>query len=251
MIFKGITITQRIQYNSTAGKTLSLECQGEQTDDHQSTEKAVAEFTLGDDILTLDAKMDTQNTITGQLKVYGSSLLAPNKLVSLKNIGNHYDGDHLISKIHHELRDGNWLTNLSLGTVENKSPLNVDLDDDKKVITVSTSGGNQIVLSDEDEGISLADQNGNKIIMNSSGISLNSPGDISINADGNVSISGTSGVTVTSEAEVSVSAEASMSISALDLSLSGEVALSASSGAETSLSSHGELSINGAMVMIN
>ncbi|MGH1436609.1 MAG: type VI secretion system tip protein VgrG, partial [Lewinella sp.] len=132
-----------------------------------------------------------------------------------------------------------------------KNQLKVEFDDQNKVITISTPGGNIITLTDKDEGINIVDQNQNKILLSSSGISMQSPADIEIKADGQVSITGTAGVTVSSEAEASISAEATLNISGLEVSISAETALSASGEAEASITAGGELSLTGAMIMIN
>ncbi|MEM8906606.1 MAG: type VI secretion system tip protein VgrG [Bacteroidota bacterium] len=132
-----------------------------------------------------------------------------------------------------------------------KNKLKIEFDDENKVLTIETPGGNKLVLSDEDQGITLMDQNENKLTMNSEGIALNSPSNIKITADGEVSISGTAGVTVSSEATTTISAEASLSVSGLEVSISGETSFSASGGAETSISAGGELTLTGAMIMLN
>jgi Rhs element Vgr protein len=132
-----------------------------------------------------------------------------------------------------------------------KNQLKVAFDDQNKVITISTPGGNTIMLTDEDQGINIVDQNENKIMLSPSGISMQSPADIEIKADGQVSITGTAGVTVSSEAEASISAEATLNISGLEVSISAETSLSASGEAEASITAGGELSLTGAMIMIN
>lgn len=71
-----------------------------------------------------------------------------------------------------------------------RSEMKWTFDDDKKIITFETPGGNKIVLSDEDSGITLEDQNGNKIVMNSNGIELNSASNIKVTASQNLELSG-------------------------------------------------------------
>lgn len=69
-----------------------------------------------------------------------------------------------------------------------RSKMKVMFDDDKKVMTLETPGGNQMVISDEDKGITLRDQNGNTLVMNDSGISMKSPKDITIEATGKLTL---------------------------------------------------------------
>lgn len=65
-----------------------------------------------------------------------------------------------------------------------RSQIKVSFDDDKKIITLETPGGNQVIISDEDKGITLKDQNGNNITMNDSGIKIKSAKDITLDATG-------------------------------------------------------------------
>ena len=63
-------------------------------------------------------------------------------------------------------------------------------DDEKKVITLETPGGNKIILSDEDMGITLQDQNGNKITMNDSGIKIESFKETNLKSNTDTTIEG-------------------------------------------------------------
>jgi Rhs element Vgr protein len=53
-----------------------------------------------------------------------------------------------------------------------RGKMRVHFDDDKKVVTIDTAGGNSIVISDGDQAITLTDQHNNSIKMNSDGITL-------------------------------------------------------------------------------
>jgi Rhs element Vgr protein len=77
-----------------------------------------------------------------------------------------------------------------------RSKMKVTFDDDKKVMTLETPGGNKIIISDEDKGITLKDQNGNTLIMNDSGISMKSPKDITIQATGKLTLKATQDTSV-------------------------------------------------------
>ena len=67
-----------------------------------------------------------------------------------------------------------------------RSKIRIWLDDDKKIITLDTPGGNKIEINEDGKSITLEDQNSNKIVMNDSGIEINSPKDIKITATGNI-----------------------------------------------------------------
>ena len=71
-----------------------------------------------------------------------------------------------------------------------RSEMKLLFDDEKKVITVETPGGNKIVLSDDEGAVNLEDQNGNKITMDSDGITMESAKDVAIKASGDVKIEG-------------------------------------------------------------
>ncbi|PAX53007.1 type VI secretion system tip protein VgrG [Brunnivagina elsteri] len=72
-----------------------------------------------------------------------------------------------------------------------RSQMKVSFDDDKKIITLETPGGNKIIISDEDKGITLKDQNGNTMTMNDSGITIKSPKDITLEATGKLTLKAT------------------------------------------------------------
>jgi len=124
-----------------------------------------------------------------------------------------------------------------------RSELKLEFDDDKKVVTVSTPGGNTVVLSDEDESITLEDQNGNKVELGSSGIKLDSPKDITVSAKGKVSITATTGIEVGSQADVKVTG--------LNVNAEAEVGFVGKGNATAEVSSSGQTTVKGTLVMIN
>lgn len=80
-------------------------------------------------------------------------------------------------------------------------------DDEKKVITMETPGGNKIVISDEDKGITLTDQNGNKIVMNNDGISVESAKNMSLKASNDLKAEGLN-AEIKASAQIKVKGEA-------------------------------------------
>jgi uncharacterized protein involved in type VI secretion and phage assembly len=108
-----------------------------------------------------------------------------------------------------------------------RSGIELRFDDDKKVVTLKTPGGNSVVVSDEDQGIVLEDQNGNKLTLNADGITLESAADVSIKASGDVKVEG---------ANVEASAQA-------------QFKAEGSGGAEVSSSAN--TTIKGSLVQIN
>ena len=107
-------------------------------------------------------------------------------------------------------------------------------DDEKKIITLETPGGNKITLSDEDKGIILQDQNGNKITMDDTGIKIESIKDMSFKATGDTKLEG------------------------MNMNLKGSAAFKAEgastaeiSGANTTIKGSAATIIQGGMVQIN
>jgi Rhs element Vgr protein len=95
-----------------------------------------------------------------------------------------------------------------------RSELKVTFDDDQKIITLETPGGNKITISDADKGITLADQNNNTLTLNDSGITLKSPKDITLEATGKLTLKATQdasleGLNVNAKANAQFKAEGS------------------------------------------
>jgi Rhs element Vgr protein len=53
--------------------------------------------------------------IRGSMKFQGSALAKVGSLITLKGVGARYSGDVFVSAIHHELIDGNWITEAQFG----------------------------------------------------------------------------------------------------------------------------------------
>jgi uncharacterized protein involved in type VI secretion and phage assembly len=124
-----------------------------------------------------------------------------------------------------------------------KAKLKVEFDDEKKVITIVTPGGNKCVISDDAKSILLQDQTGNKVELSESGITLNSPKDISITATGKIGITATGALSLKSNADVTVEG--------LNVNSTAQVGFVAKGNASAELSASGQTTVKGAMVMIN
>lgn len=79
-------------------------------------------------------------------------------------------------------------------------------DDEKKIITLETPGGNKLTLSDEDKGIILEDQNGNKITLDDKGITIESAKDLILKATKDLK---TEGMNIELKAQTAFKAEGS------------------------------------------
>ncbi len=117
-----------------------------------------------------------------------------------------------------------------------RSEMHLTFDDDKKIITIDTPGGNIITISEEDQGISLVDQNGNSIEMNPDGITLDSQGKIIMNAAQDIEI--TAGTALKAE-------------SGTDLTLTAGTQFKAEGSAGAEVSTGAIAVLKGSLVQIN
>ncbi len=124
-----------------------------------------------------------------------------------------------------------------------RSKLKIEFDEDKKVMTIETPGGNKIVISDDDKSILLADQNNNTAKLSTDGISLDSPKNINITAKGKVLID--------AAGEIGLSSKADVKVAGLNINNNANVGFVAKGSASAELSASGQTTVKGAMVMIN
>lgn len=130
----------------------------------------------------------------------------------------------------------------SIKTLVTQSKLQLKFDDENKVITILTPGGNTLVISDQDEGITLTDQNKNQIQMNSSGIVVESKSNLTLKADNKVDIQGTS---------VTINGDQSIDATGGNVSVTGNQSTKVSGSMSCAVSSDGEMSVKGLTVMLN
>jgi len=113
--------------------------------------------------------------------------------------------------------------------------MQLTFDDDKKIITLQTPGGNKVTISDEDKGITLTDQNGNTFAMSDRGIAMNSPKDITLEATGKLTLKATQDV----------------SIEGLNVNIAANAQFKAQGHAGAEVSSSAIAVLKGSLVMIN
>ena len=121
--------------------------------------------------------------------------------------------------------------------------LKIELDDEKKVITVITPGENSIVINDEEKSITLKDQNKNLIVMREKGIEISSDKDIILKAKGNISLDATG--------KVNVKAKQDTTIEGMNVTAKAQTSLKVTGTATAEISASGQTTVKGAMVMIN
>jgi Rhs element Vgr protein len=108
-----------------------------------------------------------------------------------------------------------------------REKLKLHFDDDKKIITLETPGGNKVLLDDDTGGITLEDQNGNKIEMNSDGIAL------------------------TSAKEIVIAAQTDFGVEGVNVEIKASAELKAEGGASAEVKSSGTMTVKGSLVQIN
>ncbi|MEI3801440.1 MULTISPECIES: type VI secretion system tip protein VgrG [unclassified Chitinophaga] len=123
-----------------------------------------------------------------------------------------------------------------------KSQLKITFDDENKIITVITPGGNSIALNDMAQEIVIQDQSSNSITMAPAGVTINSASDLTLQATGQLKLNGMA---------VNVAATTALEMSGATLSMSADTTLSATGNASATLSSSASTIIQGGVVMIN
>lgn len=124
-----------------------------------------------------------------------------------------------------------------------RSKLRIEFDEEKKVVTVLTPGGNKLVLDDDAKTITLLDETGNQLTLAPGGITLDSPKDIVLSAKGKLSIDAVGNVEITSKADLKGTA--------LNISSQASMGFTAKGATSAELSATGQTTVKGAMVMIN
>ncbi|MEX8518889.1 MAG: type VI secretion system tip protein VgrG [Leptothrix sp. (in: b-proteobacteria)] len=124
-----------------------------------------------------------------------------------------------------------------------RSKCKLEIDDEKKIVTLLTPGNNKVVISDEGKSIELLDQNGNKVRLTPEGITLDSPKNVVIKAGGTMELSSIGAMTLKSTQDVKVSG--------LNVGCEALVGFTGKGSATAELSAAGLTTVKGAMVMIN
>ncbi|CAM3704233.1 Phage-related baseplate assembly protein [Vibrio aerogenes CECT 7868] len=124
-----------------------------------------------------------------------------------------------------------------------KSQLKIEFNEEDKVTTILTPGGQSITLSDKEKSITLADQNSNTVTLNDSGISLESPKDIKLSAKGEISLESTN--------NSSIKAQMDVKIQGMNVDVQAQTGLTAKGSATAELSASGMTTIKGGLVKIN
>jgi len=131
----------------------------------------------------------------------------------------------------------------TIKSITTKGELEINFEDEKKILTISTPGGSKIIMDDDEKNIIIQDDaNKNKITMSSDGIALEAQKDIVLKADGDVSIE--------SNGKTNIKATQDVAAEGMNVSLKGNTKFSAE-GAQAEVKGSGMTTIKGGMVQIN
>lgn len=123
------------------------------------------------------------------------------------------------------------------------SEMRFHFDDDKKIITIETPGGHQLLLDEDDSSIRIVELNGNSMTMNGDGVTMDSPGDFIVTCSGNATIEAGGNI------ELTASGDLTLNGTNVTVEAGASATVSGSAGAE--LSSGGQTKVEGSLVMIN
>lgn len=126
--------------------------------------------------------------------------------------------------------------------ITTKSGIVIEMDEDKKVLTLKTPGDNSIVISDDAKGITLKDANGNSITLDSNGIEIKS--------GKKVVIKDSSGLEISSGAAAKIKGTTGLNLEGQNVTLKAQMAASVQ-GLTAEVKASTQATIKGAMVMIN
>ncbi len=127
--------------------------------------------------------------------------------------------------------------------ITTRSKMEINFDEDKKIIKIFTPGGNSITIDDHDKAITIKDQNDNTLKMNSSGIEMESPKNIILKATGNITLEATGKIALNSKQDVAVEG--------MNITNMAEVGYTAKGNVSAEISASGQTVVKGAIVMIN
>lgn len=123
-----------------------------------------------------------------------------------------------------------------------KSELKVLFNDEEPSILISTSEGNEILLSESEEGITIKDQNDNKIEMSADGITIESSKDIIFKASGDIKFEGTN---------IETTASGDAKVEGVNIEFKASAEFKADGGAGAEITTGAIAVLKGSLVQIN
>jgi phage baseplate assembly protein gpV len=128
-----------------------------------------------------------------------------------------------------------WKAENNIRKIVSKNKVTIAFDDEKKNLTLSTPGGNSILMDDA-KGITIKDANGNSIVLAAAGITIKSAKDATVQAAKNLTLKADAGP---------------VAITGLEVKAEAKTALKLAGKATAEISASGILTVKGALVKIN
>ncbi|GAA5037948.1 type IV secretion protein Rhs [Marivirga lumbricoides] len=124
-----------------------------------------------------------------------------------------------------------------------KSKLEIQFNDEDKIITISTPGGHKVIMDDKEKALTVMDEaNKNSIIMSDKGITIEAEKDIIFKAKGNISME--------SKGKTEIKATQDFASEGMNVTLKGKTKFAAE-GAQAELKGSAMTTIKGGIVQIN
>ena len=127
--------------------------------------------------------------------------------------------------------------------IETVEHLKIEFDDELKIITLETPGGQFIAIDDDQKSITLSDHNKNTMTLSETGINLDSASDISLSAKGEIKLE--------AQTNISVAASADIAVEGLNVMQNASACMEVKGSASAEISSSGITTVKGSLVMIN
>lgn len=132
--------------------------------------------------------------------------------------------------------------NNNIKAIVTNSKMKIEFEEEKKMITIETPGGNSIVINDEKKSITMKDMNNNSVELSQNGITMDTAKDFTLKAKGKITLDATQAISVSSKMDVTVKG--------LNVTNKAQTAMSCQ-GLTAELKASTQAVVKGAMVMIN
>lgn len=119
-IFAGMVARTALRQSPDGQSLLTVTCldANEAVAAHTHPRSPVLTLTRGVDMLEVSLEKDAgsaDTTVRGTVKFQGSSLVLPGTMVTLAGLGKRFNGDAPVSGVAHEISEGNWITEVTIG----------------------------------------------------------------------------------------------------------------------------------------
>ncbi|WP_139362274.1 hypothetical protein [Hymenobacter sp. CRA2] len=217
----------------------------------------VLSLSYGDALLDFAVELDARAGLRGAVRFPGSALARPGVWLALSGLPRHFNGPAYVTAATHTLAEGGWQTSAQLAPLPEPAPPTAPVRqaglttagrfalalDDQRCLTVSTPGGQQLVLDDDARTITLVDSNANRVLLSPDGIRLDSSADLQLHARGHLELRAASCTLAADSGDLQLQGLNVAAAAQMQLSLSGAIA--------ASLSATGQTTVKGALVTIN